>query len=261
MSPCTWRRLLVALLASVAVFDLAVVSGADDAAGVESSSHRRAAVIDPDDGGHYSPSVDPTNFAAVIDNPYLPLVQGSRWVYEGRSGGKTERTVVTVTRDTKTVMGIPAVVVRDTVTVGGDVIEDTFDWFAQDKQGNVWYLGEDSKEYERGKVVSTAGSWEAGVAGALPGVVMRAVPAMGDAYRQEYLQGEAEDMAEVVRLGAHAKVPYGRFDDLLVTREWTPLESKVVEKKYYAAGVGLVIERAVRGGKSRTELVDFTRGG
>lgn len=247
------------LLASVAVLGL-VVARAGEASGVGPGSRTRAAVIDPGDGGRYAPTVDPANFVATIDNPYLPLTPGSRWVYEGRSGGETERTVVTVTEDRKAVMGIPAVVVRDTVSVGGDVIEDTYDWFAQDKQGNVWYLGEDSKEYERGKVVSTGGSWEAGVAGALPGIVMRANPQVGDAYRQEFLQGEAEDMAEVVRFGAHAKVPFGRFDDLLVTKEWNPLEPKTVEKKYYAAGVGLVMERAVRGGKGRAELVDFTRG-
>src|SRR4029453_50499 len=136
-----------------------------------------------------------------------------------------------------------------------------FDWFAQDTQGNVWYLGEDSKEYERGKVVSTAGSWEAGVDNALPGIVMRAVPDMGDAYRQEYLRDEAEDLAEVVRLGARAKVAFGRFDNLLVTKEWTPLEPRTVEKKYYAAEVGLVLERTVRDGKGRAELVEYTRGG
>jgi hypothetical protein len=244
-----------ALLASFVVFGLVAVAAAGEASG----SGPGAAVIDPGDGGRYAPAVDPTNFAATIDNPYLPMTPGSRWVYEGRSGGEIERTVVTVTQDRRTVMGIPAVVVRDTVSVDGDVVEDTFDWFAQDKQGNVWYLGEDSKEYDRGEVVSTAGSWEAGIDGALPGVVMRAAPAVGDAYRQEYLRGEAEDMAQVVRLGGRARVPFGRYDDLLVTKEWTPLEPKTVEKKYYAAGIGLVRERTVRGGAGRIELVDFTR--
>ena len=154
-------------------------------------------------------------------------------------------------------MGISATVVRDTVEEDGEVVEDTYDWFAQDDEGNVWYLGEDSKEYEDGEVVSTEGSWEAGVDGALPGIVMLAEPAVGDAYRQEYLEGEAEDLGEVHELGARETVPAGTFGDLVVIREWNPLEPDVVEDKYHAPGIGVVLEVTVEGGDERVELVEF----
>jgi hypothetical protein len=148
------------------------------------------------------------------------------------------------------------VVVRDTVRVGGEVVEDTRDWFAQDRDGNVWYLGEDSKEYEAGKVVGTEGSWEAGVGGARAGIVMPARPAVGLAYRQEFAEGEAEDLGEVVRVGVSEDVGSRRLDDLVVTKEWNPLEPRVVEEKYYARGIGLVLEVVTRGGAGRTELVE-----
>jgi hypothetical protein len=219
------------------------------------------AVIDPGDGGDYAVTLDPASFVAVIDNPWLPLTPGSRWVYEDRTGREVERVEVTVTTETRVILGITATVVRDTVSVDGKVVEDTLDWFAQDREGNVWYLGEDSKEIENGEVVSTAGSWEAGVNGALPGIVMPAEPRAGDAYRQEFLAGEAEDMAEVIRLDGTAEVAFGSFDDLVVTREWTPLEPDVLEEKSYARGVGMVLEVTVRGGSGRAELVEHRAGG
>jgi hypothetical protein len=218
-------------------------------------------VIDPGDGGDYQPDVDPANFVDVIDNPYLPYPPGASWVYEGTEDGETERTEVTVTPDRREVMGISATVVRDTVSVDGEVIEDTYDWFAQDRDGNVWYLGEDSKEYENGEFVSTEGSWEAGVDGALPGIVMQADPEVGMAYRQEYYVGEAEDLAEVVEVGARESVPFGDFDQLLVTEEWNPLEPDVVEEKYYAPGIGTVLEVVTKGGEGRVELIEHTPGG
>jgi hypothetical protein len=158
-------------------------------------------------------------------------------------------------------MGISAVVVRDTVTMEGELVEDTYDWFAQDRDGNVWYLGEETAEYEDGEVVSTEGSWEAGVDGALPGIVMPAQPAVGDAYRQEFYAGEAEDLAEVVRLGASETVPFGDVDDLVVIEEWNPLEPEAVEEKYFAPGVGLVLEVKTAGGEGRVELLEHTPGG
>jgi hypothetical protein len=218
-------------------------------------------VIDPGDGGDYRPDLDPADIVDRIDNPYLPLSPGSSWVYEATADSETERIQVVVTSDRREVMDIPAVVVRDTVTVDGQLVEDTFDWFAQDRDGNVWYLGEDSTEYEDGRPASTAGSWEAGVDGAQPGIVMPAEPAPGQAYRQEYLVGEAEDMAEVARVGVTETVPVGSFDDLLVTTEWTPLEPETVEEKYYAPGVGLVLEVVTAGGEGRVELIEHTPGG
>jgi len=219
------------------------------------------AVIDPGDGGDYSVTLDPADFVAVIDNPWMPFVPASRWVYEGGDGVEVEHIEVVVLSETRVVMGITATVVRDTVTVDGELVEDTYDWYAQDAAGNVWYLGEDSKEYEAGEVVSTGGSWEAGVDGALPGIVMEADPQVGDAYRQEYYGGEAEDMAEVVRTGEAETVTFGAFDDLVVTEEWTPLSPDVVEEKYYASGIGVVLEITVRGGSGRIELIEYRPAG
>ncbi len=215
------------------------------------------AVIDPGDGGNYEPNVDPAAFVATIDNPYLPLSVGSRWVYEGRDEG-TERVEVVVTDKRKQVMGITATVVRDTVHIGGELVEDTYDWFAQDRDGNVWYLGETVKNYENGKLADTDGSWEAGDDGALPGIVMPAQPAEGMAYRQEYYEGEAEDMFEIKTVGGSQDVPAGSFDDVITTTDWNPLDPKVIEEKQYAPGVGLIYETKVAGGEGLVELIEFS---
>jgi hypothetical protein len=215
-------------------------------------------VIDPGDGGSYRPDVDPADFVTDIDHPYLPLTVGSRWVYESVGGEETERVEVVVTDDRRDVMGISAVVVRDSVSVDGEVVEDTFDWFAQDRVGNVWYLGEDSREIDGGEVVSTEGSWEAGLDGALPGIVMPAEAAVGMAYRQEYRACEAEDMAEVVAVGEQVTVSAGSFSEVLITHDWTPLEPDVVEEKSYARGIGLVRERKLTGAPEELVLVEHT---
>jgi hypothetical protein len=209
----------------------------------------------------YAPAVDPARFVAAVDNPYLPLHPGSRWHYEGGDAEGNEVIDVAVTDNRIDVMGISAVVVRDTVrTPDGELVEDTLDYYAQDDDGNVWYLGEDTKEYEDGKVSSTEGSWRAGVDGAQPGIVMPAAPAVGDPYRQEFYRGHAQDTAQVVRIGARERVPAGSYDDLVVIREWNPLEPKVEEEKYYARGVGVVLETVVKGGEGRIELTRFDAG-
>jgi len=196
-----------------------------------------------------------------IDNPYLPLPPGSRWVYrETAADGSKQRVVVKVTHRTRLIAnGVTARVVRDTATENGKVIEDTFDWYAQDGRGNVWYLGEDTKEYENGKVVSTKGSWEAGVDGATAGIVMPARPRVGMSYRQEYYRGHAEDRAKILSLGEQAEVPFGHFDRVLLTKEWNPLEPKVLEYKLYARGVGPVLALTISGGSDREELLRFRR--
>ena len=222
------------------------------------SDNNEAAVIDPGDGGNYSPVVDPADFVAEISNPYLPLKPGSRRVYEGVENGETERIEVVVTGERREVMGVSTIVVQDRVYVAGELIEDTEDWFAQDLDGNVWYFGEESRELEDGEVVSTEGSWEAGVDGALPGIVMPADPMPGEAYRQEFYEGEAEDLAEVSAIAASASVPTGQYSDVVVIREWNPLEPDVVEEKYHAPGVGVVLEVVVEGGDGRVELVDVS---
>lgn len=203
----------------------------------------------------YSVSIDPADFVAQIDNPYYPLTPGTTFIYEGETGEGRERVETTVTRDTKVVMGVTCTVIQDRVLLDGELIEETFDWYAQDVDGNVWYFGEDSKDYENGQVISTKGSWEAGVDGAMPGIIMPADPQVGASYRQEYYAGEAEDMAEVLSLDGIASVPYGTYQNLLVTKDWTPLESGFVEQKYYARGVGLVLEEVVQGGEGRIELI------
>jgi hypothetical protein len=204
----------------------------------------------------YSPSIDPAGFTTAVDNPYLPLPSGARWVFEGRVEDGLERTVVEVTGETREVMGVTCVVVRDTVTLDGEVIEDTFDWFAQDADGAVWYFGEETYEYEDGEIVSTEGAWEAGVDGAQPGIVMPAQPRVGDSYRQEYYEGEAEDAAEVLSVTESATVPVGTYDDVLMTEDVNPLEPDVVEHKYYARGVGPILTVQVQGGSDREELVE-----
>jgi hypothetical protein len=204
----------------------------------------------------------PGDSSTQIDNPYLPMKPGSRWVYrETDVDGTRQRVVVTVTDRTKLIAnGVTARVVRDTVRENGELVEDTFDWFAQDRKGNVWYLGEDTKEYENGKVVSTAGSWEAGVDGARAGVVMPAKPRVGMQYRQELYRGHAEDKARVLSLDDQAEVPAGHFRRTLMTKDWNPLEPKVLEYKLYARGVGLVLAVGVSGGGGREELIRYERG-
>ncbi len=227
-------------------------SGSGDAS--SSTSASVGPVIDPGDGGQYSPQLDPADFTTTIDNPYLPLIPGTRWVFEGGN----ERVEVVVTDDTRLVGGIEAVVVHDTAYQDGEMVEDTFDWFAQDRDGNVWYLGEDTAEYENGKITSHAGAWEHGVDGAYAGIVMPATPQVGDAFRQEFLVGEAEDMFEISDLAGQVSVPLGDYDGLVVTRDWTPLEPDSIEQKYYARGVGLVLSEKIAGGTGREALVSWT---
>jgi hypothetical protein len=182
----------------------------------------------------YTPHIDPAEFTTSIDNEYFPMKPGTIFLYEGG----TEHSEMTVTSETKKVMGVECIVVDHREWEGGQLIEKTYDWFAQDKEGSVWYFGEDTKEYDNGEVVSTEGSWEAGVNGAKPGIVMPADPKVGHSYRQEYYPGEAMDMARVLSFDASVKVPYGSFDHVLETREWTPLQPGFSEKKYYVRGVG-----------------------
>ncbi len=204
----------------------------------------------------------PGDFTTRIDNPYLPMRPGSRWVYrETDTDGTVQRVVVKVTRRTRRIAnGVTARVVRDTVTERGRLVEDTFDWFAQDRSGNVWYMGEDTTEYEDGRPVSKAGSWEAGVDGARAGIVMLARPRPGREYRQEHYVGEAEDRARVLSLDDQAEVPAGHFTGVLTTKDWNPLEPEVLEYKLYARGVGLVLAVQVSGGGGREELLRYRKG-
>ncbi len=235
-------------------------SASTTTAATDTSAPGAEPVVDPGDGGNYAPQIDPADFVDRIDNPYMSFLPGTRWVYEGDSDGEPERIEIVVLEDTREVMGINATIVRDTVYVAGELVEDTYDWYAQDRNGNVWYLGEDSKEYENGKVTSAAGSWEGGVDGALPGIVMPADPTPGEAFRQEYYAGEAEDMAEILEVETSLTVPFGAFDQVIVTEDWTPLEPETIEHKYYAPEVGKLREEKVAGGEGFAELIEYTPG-
>jgi hypothetical protein len=204
------------------------------------------------DGADYAPEIDPADFGTTIANPYMPLVPGTTRTYEG--GG--ERVVTTVTGSTRPVMGIDTVVVRDRAYDGTALIEDTEDWFAQDVDGNVWYFGENTAECAGGNVSNRAGAWEAGLDGAMPGIVMLASPRLGDYYRQEFYEGVAEDVARVRELGSSADHGGGKvYDDVLVTEDFTALEPGQLEYKSYAPKVGLIEERSARGG-ARVRLTD-----
>ena len=220
-----------------------------------------ASAVDLPEGSEPA-NLDPSEFTVKIDNPYLPFTPGSRWVYrETADGEPDQRVVVEVTGKTKMIAnGVEALVVRDTVTEGGELIELTDDWYAQDSAGNVWYLGEDTAEYEDGKRVCRCGSFEAGVDGAEAGIVMPADPQDGMAYRQEYYEGEAEDEAEVLSLDEKAEVPIGYYPETVMTKDLVPLEPKVSEHKFYAEGVGLVLALHISGGEGREELVSFEPG-
>jgi hypothetical protein len=202
-------------------------------------------------------SLDPAQFSAEIDNRYWPMQPGTRWTYrEIDDEGNALDVVVTVTTATREIAnGVTARVVRDTVSADGELIEDTFDWYAQDAEGNVWYLGEDTAEFEDGEVSSTEGSFEAGVDGALPGIIMPANPTDGMRYRQEYYEGEAEDNGEVLSTEEQADVPFGHFEDVLLTKDTITIEPDILEYKLYAPDVGPVLVFGVSGGCGREELV------
>jgi hypothetical protein len=206
--------------------------------------------------------LDPADFTTDIDHPYWPMTVGSRWVYrETDSGGADQRVEVTVTDKTKKVAnGVVARVVRDEVTEDGVPVELTDDWYAQDSDGNVWYLGEETTDYEDGKPVSTEGSFEAGKDGAEAGIILPAKPKTGMKYRQEYYEGDAEDNGEIVGTNEQAEVPFGHFRNVLMTKDTNPLEPKVLEFKFYARGVGPVLAISVSGSTDKEELIEFEKG-
>jgi hypothetical protein len=201
-----------------------------------------------------APVFDPNNFVAVVDNTYFPLPVGRTLVYRGTKDGQTQRDVVTVTNQTKVILGVTATVVSDIADHDGTILERTSDWYAQDKQGNVWYLGEDTVAFDAKGKGDTSGSWEAGVKGAVPGIVMEANPQIPDAYRQELLVGEAEDTAWVVNVGGTVSVPYGKVRNVLTTLEATRIEPGAYDQKIYGPGIGIVLEQALTGDEEVAKL-------
>jgi hypothetical protein len=250
-TPARARRAVLVVAAGV----LALAGGCRDSGDGPSSGRI------PELPQHDEPvALAPEQFSTHIDNEYWPMRAGTRWIYrEVDESGREFRVVVTVTSATKRIAnGVTARVVRDTVTADHRVVEDTFDWYAQDADGNVWYLGENTAEFENGKVSSREGSFEAGVDGAMAGVAMPAAPAVGAAYRQEYYAGEAEDNGEVLSLDEMAEVPAGHFGHALLTKDTITIEPDVLEYKLYAPGVGPVLALGISGGAGREQLLSHT---
>jgi hypothetical protein len=227
---------------------LLLLACSDDSRGPDDSL---PAPLDPDTP--YLPRVSAGELSAAITNPLFPAPVGATWVFEADTDEGLERIEIEVLSETQDVWGTAARVVRDTEFLDGEMIEDTWDWFAQDEAGNVWYMGEDTAEYEDGEVVSREGAWEAGVDGALPGVIMLAGPEVGDEYRQEFFEGEAEDYGEVISLDESVTVPAGSWTGCLKTRDRSVLDPELDELKYYCPGVGTVL---VEEGDVRVELLE-----
>jgi hypothetical protein len=201
------------------------------------------------------PKLDPATFGGAVVNPYFPLIPGTTYRYKGEVDGERAVDVFTVTSETKEILGVTTTVVTDRLYVKGELVEDTQDWFATDVEGNVWYLGEDTRELEDGVVVSTEGSWEAGVDGANAGIFMPADPQVGQTFHQELARGVAEDCFEVLDLSASVDVPYVSSDEALQTEEWTRLDPEAIDNKYFVRDIGMVLDVAVQGGDDFLELV------
>jgi len=244
-----WKRIAAVLGASAMV---AVVT-------VSAAGARGSVVRTSRDAAPYEPVLDPANFVSVIDNPYYPLPVGRVLVYRGVRDGNKQIDTVTVTDQTKVLEGITGTAVSDVAkTPGGKLLEKTTDWYAQDTQGNVWYLGEDTKAYLPNGQVDSSGSWQADVNDGEPGIIMEGDPQIPDAYRQEFLLGQAEDTAWITGLGGSLKVPYGTVHNVLTSLEHTTLEPDVVDQKVYAPGLGIVMELALAGGQEVARLVSVT---
>jgi hypothetical protein len=204
--------------------------------------------------------IDPGNFVARVNNPWFPLKPGTTYVYRGVKDGKLTRDVVTVTHRTRTIAGVRTTEVSDRLYEAGHLEERTSDWYAQDKRGNVWYFGEATAELDKnGRVTSREGSWLTGVNGAEAGIYIPGHPHLGDAARQEYYKGHADDHFQVLSLTATVEVPYISSHRALLTKEWTPLEPGVLDHKYYVRGIGNVKEISVKGPVERNVLVAVRR--
>lgn len=207
----------------------------------------------------YNPKIDPAEFTDEVTNPYFPLKPGAVLILDGVKDGVPQRHETTITTQTKRIIGVDCVVVNDVVTSNGALVEKTSDWYAQDAKGSVWYFGEASADYENGVVVSTDGSWEAGVDGAEPGIIMPADPKPGPAFYTEFRPGVAEDRAKVLKVGETLTNRSGDYKNVVEIRDTNPLDPTLVQHKWYAPGVGLV--ESVRTGSSHTErsqLVKYT---
>jgi hypothetical protein len=244
------RKALAALALAAVAGPMAVI-GAPWASGAPSNASAC--------GTSYAPVLDPAHFVTVVDNPYFPLPIGRTLVYTGIKDGQTQTDTVTVTDQKKVILGIPTTVVSDIATHDGTVLEKTFDFYAQDDEGNVWYLGEDTTAFLPNGKTDTSGSFLAGVDGAQPGIIMEADPQIPDAYRQECFTGQAEDTAWVVGTSGSVNVPYGKVRNVLTTLEATRIEPGAYDEKVYGPGIGIVSERALTGPNETAQLVSVSR--
>ena len=241
-APCGWGRVRSSRLVATIVAAVVALGG--------------CALFQEDKS--YSPVIDPAQFVARVDNPFFPLVPGTTMRYLETTDEGTRDVVSTVMPDVKVIAGVSVTVVHEVSSAAGEVHEDTWDWYAQDRAGNVWYFGEDTTEYERGKA-SKEGSWETGVKGAKPGIVMPAHPVVGRMDRQEYAVGEAEDQGQVIGVNETVRVGDTQYTGCVKTKEWSRLEPAVVEHKYYAPGIGFVSEVTIEGGAEHVELVGIEK--
>ena len=203
----------------------------------------------------WNPTINPADFSGIAeDNPYFPLPPGRILLYRGSTKDGTETLEFEVTHRTRTVLGVTTVVVVERHALNGEIVEVSENWFAQDKNGDVWYFGEFSQEYQNGSPVNSAGSWEAGVNGALPGIIMKANPQPGDVYFQEFSPGIAQDQAQVMSTSGTSTVLQGTYSGVLETKEWTSLEPNSRERKLYAPGIGLILEQK---GNEKLELTEI----
>ncbi len=208
----------------------------------------------------YNPTINPADFSTNINNKYFTLKPGTKFVYNKTTEKGLEKVEIVVLNETREIMGVKTIGFRDTVTLAGQVIEDTKDWHAQDKNGNVWYFGEDVNNYENGKLKDHKGAWTAGVDGAKPGIIMEASPKVGDSYRQEYYKGQAEDMADAVALNKQVTAGGKNYTGCLQTRDWSKVDPELNEYKYYCPEVGFFTAgENVKDGKEKVELISISR--
>lgn len=207
------------------------------------------------------PLPNPSGFTHRVDNRWFPLIPGTVMVYRGEKDRMSGRDVLTVTHRHRTILGIQATVVSDRLYLRGRLAERTTDWYAQDRRGNVWYLGERTAELDaHGKPLTTEGSWQAGAHGARAGIYMPAQPKPGESGRQEYYKGHAEDQYTILSLHAHVTTPGASSSHALLTKETTRLEPGTIDHKLYVAGIGTVVEQSIKGGNERFVLSTVRRG-
>jgi hypothetical protein len=208
----------------------------------------------------YRPEIDPNDYVSGVNNPYFILRPGYTYFYEGTLDNEVRRVEVYVTNDVKKILGITAMQVRERVYVKAKLKEETMYYYSQDMDGNVWYFGKDRKEYQNGRISGDKGSWETGVNGARPGIIMLGDTSPSDPYRQVYVAGEIEGMGQVIKTGEAASTPSGTYPDVIIVKEWTQLAPGAVTWKYYARDVGMIFEVRKEGGSGEIDLMEIKKG-